>query len=138
MLSYFEMVKCTSVDAEHEYNPPNAVTSLTHLKVLLNLISQLTKIQQECIKLTSTGCLSTGELVCEEEEEEEVIGADAHFHLDMLVKQSEQNLKDIVTRNKVKINPMVTCLAFPSTWQWMESNKVPDTAKNVITEWHPT
>ena len=29
-------------------------------------------------------------------EEEKVIRADAHFHLDMLVKHSKQNLKDIV------------------------------------------
>ena len=82
--------------------------------------------------------MPTEELVCEEEEEEEVIGAHAHFHLDMLVEQSKHNLKDIFTRNKLKINPTVMCLAFPNTSQWMEGNKVPDTAKHVTTGWHVT
>ena len=56
----------------------------------------------------------------------------------MLVKWSKQNLKDILTRNKVKINPLVMCLVFLNTLQWTEINKVPDTAKNVTIGWHPT
>ena len=65
MLSHFDKVNCTAVDAEHDYNPPNAVASLTHWRMLLNLISQLSETQQEGIKLINTGCFSMGELVCE-------------------------------------------------------------------------
>ena len=60
MLSHFEKVNSMSVDAEHEYNPPNAVASLTHWKVLLNLINWLTRTQLEGIKFINKGFLPRG------------------------------------------------------------------------------
>ena len=38
-----------------------------------------------------------------------------HFYIQ--TEWSKQNLKDTITRHKVKINPMVVCLVFPNTWQ---------------------
>ena len=73
MLSHFKDVNGTSTNTCYKYNPLNSITSLTHWKVLLNLVSQLPQIQQEVIKTIDTGCIQTGEPISEEGEEDEVI-----------------------------------------------------------------
>ena len=82
MLSLFEDVNGTSTNTCYKYNPPNSIASLTHWKVLLNLVSRLPWIQQEVIKTISTGCLQTGEPISEEGGEDEMIGSDSPFHPD--------------------------------------------------------
>ena len=41
MLSHFEDVNGTFTNTCYNYNPPNSIASLTHWKVLLNLVSRL-------------------------------------------------------------------------------------------------
>ena len=42
MLSHFEDVNGTFTNTCYKYNPPNSMASLTHWKVLLSLVSQIT------------------------------------------------------------------------------------------------
>ena len=119
MLSHFEDVNGTSTNTCYKYNPLNSITSLTHRKVLLNLIGQLPQIQQEVIKTINTWCLQTGEPISEEGEEDEVIGSDSHFHPNPLVKRARKSMAEVMAEGKVRLDPIVSCLAFPHTWHWM-------------------
>ena len=120
MLSHFEDVNGTFTNTCYTYNPPNSIASLTHWKVLLNLVSPLPWIQQEVIKTINTGCFQTGEPISEEGEEDEVIGSDSHFHPDQLVKRTRKSIAEVMAEGKVRLDPIVSCLAFPHTWYQMQ------------------
>ena len=72
------------------------------------------------IKTINTGCLQTGEPISEEGEEDEVIGSDSHFHPDHLVKRARKSIAEVMAEGKVRLDPIVSCLAFPHTWHWMQ------------------
>ena len=78
------------------------------------------------IKTINTGCLQTGEPISEEGKEDEVIGSDSHFHLNPLVKRARKSIVEVMAEGKVRLDHIVSCLAFPHTWHWMQGNEVPE------------
>ena len=119
MLSHFEDGNGASTNTCYKYNPLNSITTLTHWKALWNLFSQLPHIQQEVIKTINTGCLQTGEPISEEGEGDELIGSDSHFHPNQLVKRARKSIAEMMTEGAVRLDPIVSCLAFPHTWYQM-------------------
>ena len=138
MLSHFEDFNGTFTNTCYKYNPLNSITSLTHWKVLSNLVSQLPQIQQEVIKTINTICFQTCESISEEGEEDEVIGSDSHSHPNQLVKKAWKSIAEVMEEGKVRLDPIVSCLAFPHTWYWMQWNEVSDATRNTTIGWHPT
>ena len=133
MLVHFENVNGTPNTKEYQYNPLNSIAAL---KVLLNLISQLPKLQQAVVKSIYTDCFQIGEPV-PKEGKEEVIGVDSHFNHDILTKQARRDLIGILKDGNVKLDHMVQCLALPNAWSWTWRNDMPDVAKNIPVGWHP-
>ena len=42
-----------------------------------------------------------------------------------------------MAEGEMRLDPIVSCLAFSHTWHWMQQNEVLDVARNTI-GWHPT
>ena len=54
------------------------------------------------------------------------------------MKRERKSIAEVMAEGEVRLDPIVSCLAFPHTWHQMQQNEVPDAAKNTTITWHPT
>ena len=69
------------------------------------------------MKSFNTGCFQTGKLVSEEGEEN-VIGADSHFHPNTLIQWARRSLTEVLKNGDMKLDPVIECLALPNIQSW--------------------